>query len=54
MKDLFSKEHYYYKIRKSSMENNTPPSLFLKNHPSQYGLLLHFYKKILIPPSMIF
>ena len=44
MKCLLSKEHYYCKIH-TLIKNVTHPV---------YGLPAHIYKKIFIPPSMIF
>ena len=51
MKDLLSKAHYCYKIHTSLKESSAAP--FIDN-PLLYGLPMHFYKKILIPPSMTF
>ena len=50
MKDLLSKEHYCYKIHTLIKSSAHPHPL--ANHPIR--TLLHFYKKILIFPSMIF
>ena len=44
MQDLMSTEHYCHNTHTSLKESSTPPSI---GKP-------HFYKKILILPSMIF
>ena len=52
MKDLLSKEHYCYEIHTSLMKSSA--YLFsIDTHPPIWATL-HFYKKILIPPSVIF
>ena len=53
MKHLLSKEHYYYNTHTSLMETSASP-LPLYRQPSYVAYLPHFYKKILIPASMIF
>ena len=51
MKDLMSKKHYFYEIYALLITGSAyPPSI---DTPPLYGLPPHFYKKILIPPSMI-
>ena len=52
MKVFLSKEHYCYKIHTSSMKSIANPHFYRQT--LLYGLLPHFYKKILIPPSLIF
>ena len=49
MKDLLSKEHYYYQIHILSMK-----SIAYALPPSIDTPLPNFCKKILIPPSIIF
>ena len=49
MKDLLSKEHYYYQIHTLSMK-----SIAYALPPSIDTPLPNFCKKILIPPSIIF
>ena len=53
MKHLLIKEHYYYNTHTSLMETSASP-LPLYRQPSYVAYLPHFYKKILIPASMIF
>ena len=54
MKDLLSKEHYCCKIHTLVMKSIAypPPPLSIDDLPHMDAP--HFYKKILIPPSMIF
>ena len=48
MKDFLNKEHYCYKMHTLLMKSSAFLPSFIGN--PLYGLLLHFYKKILIPP----
>ena len=58
MKDLLSKEHCSYKIHtlltKSSACSRPPPSIDNRPIWTTPPPPPHFYKKIFIPPSMIF
>ena len=52
MKDFLSKEHYCYKIH--TLRKKSSAYLLFYRHLTPIWATLHFYKKILIPPSMIF
>ena len=52
MKDLLSKEHYCYKTQTLLMKSNG--YLLFYRQPHYMGYTPNYYKKILIPPSMIF
>ena len=54
MKDLLSKEHYYYKVHTSLMKSSTYPLSFYRQPLASIWIALYFYKKILIHPSKIF